>query len=77
VLQPVEGLELRDISTEVKREYVLPNGRLYTIYAPIGLYVKKGSHRVVDANGLAHYIQFGPEVVLRWQNKDSTVPVNF
>lgn len=74
------GLERRDISTELYREYDF-SGRVYRIDNPQTLFYRNGgsTHRVVDSNNVAHCLP-APGVqgcALRWLNKDVTVPVNF
>lgn len=70
----------KDITTEVYREYDFA-GRVYRIDNPSKLYYREGgtTHRIVDSNGVAHCLPipgaFG--CVLRWQNKDSSNPVEF
>ena len=69
-----------DLTTEAYREYDF-GGRVYRIEAPITLFYRPGgtTHRVVTAEGVVHCIP-APGVggcVLRWQNKDTSVPVNF
>lgn len=68
----------QDISTELYREYDF-NGRTYRIDNPKLLFVGTTTHRVVDSADVVHCV---PTVghqgcVLRWQNKDTSVPVNF
>lgn len=68
----------KDISSELWREYDF-DGRVYRIDLPKTLYVGTSTHRVVDITGLVHCV---PAVgyrgcVLRWENKDSSNPVNF
>jgi len=70
----------RNITTEKFREYDF-GGRIYRIDNPVDLYTREGgtTHRVVDSNGIVHCIP-APGVagcVLRWQNKNKKVPVNF
>lgn len=69
-----------DITTELYREYDF-NGRIYRIDNPVKLFVREGgtTHRVVDSNNVVHCVPV-PGVngcVLRWQSKDTSVPVNF
>ena len=73
-------LEQRDVTTELWREYDF-GGRVYRIDHPQSLYLRPGgsTHRVVDDKGIVHCVP-APGIdgcVLRWQNKDTTVPVNF
>lgn len=67
-----------DISKETLREYVYPNGDVYSINAPEYLYVKqddKGdSHRVVSMDGMTHYPKRG-WIAIRWRAPDE--PVSF
>lgn len=75
------GLILRDISCEEFRVYKVSGGDEYRIENPVGLYYRDGgsTHRVVDSQGVSHCVPFPNEgrTVLRWQNKDLSVPVNF
>lgn len=78
------GLTHYDISAELYREYEFPDGSLVRIDNPIDLYLKNGgqpgvageSHRVVDANGEAHYIPRG-WVHLKWNNKPDLPRIQF
>lgn len=88
-----DNLAEKDISHEVWREYEweykepITNAivkRVYRIYDPVSLYIRikpemGTTHRVVDADGVAHCI---PAVgllgcALRWKNHDGEPPVNF
>lgn len=74
------GLKQNDITTEAWREYDF-EGRVYRIALPKTLYYRDGgsTHRVVDYYDVVHCVP-APGVkgcVLRWQNKDKSVPVNF
>lgn len=71
-------MNARDISTESWREYDF-DGRIYRIDNPVSLYVGTTTHRVVTAEGVAHCVPAPgySGCVLRWQNKDISVPVNF
>ena len=69
-----------DIRTESYREYDF-GGRIYRINKPRAVYFTRGgtTHRVVDGKGLVHCVP-APGVngcVLRWLNKDTSVPVNW
>ncbi len=70
----------QDITTEEYREYDF-SGRVYKIDDPVKLFYRNGgtTHRIVDKDGVVHCLpapgQFG--CVLRWKNKDTSVPVNF
>jgi hypothetical protein len=63
-----ETLKQLDISVEVSREYVFADGFAYSIKHPVTLYTRPGSdsHRVVDDQGIAHYIPAGWRII-RWQ----------
>jgi hypothetical protein len=52
--------EFRDISSEQWREYVMANGMVICIEAPIALRTDYHGHRVIDAMGVSHYIIAGP-----------------
>ncbi len=68
----------KDITCEEWREYDF-DGRVYRIDDPIKLYVGKTTHRVVDAQGIAHCIP-APGFngcVLRWKSVDPNKPVAF
>lgn len=69
-----------DLKTELWREYDFGN-RVYRIENPKTLYYKKGgtTHRVVDSKGVAHCVPVPGQngCVLRWENKNKKVPVNF
>ena len=57
-----------DISTEQFREYVFANGCVM-IDEPTHLSVSKsGGHRLLDADGVSHYIPAG-WIHLRWRAK--------
>ena len=81
-LQPVEGLiGPKDLTVEVWREYDYGT-RVYRIDKPVALYYREGgtTHRVVDATGVVHCVPFPGEcgdVILRWENINDRVPVNF
>ena len=69
-LPKVDGLVLGDLTDEQYREYDYGN-RIYRITNPIGVYFRLGgnTHRVIDADGVAHCVTFPGEnksVVLRW-----------
>ena len=69
-----------DISTEAWREYDF-GGRIYRIEKPQKLFLRVGgtTHRVVDKDGVVHCLPTvgQGDCVLRWQNFDTEVPVNF
>lgn len=66
-----------DISLEIYREYVWPNGSLVRIEAPQGLAVSaSGGHRVVDGKGISHYVPSG-WIHLRWENSPGAAAFQF
>lgn len=70
----------KNLTTERWREYDF-GGRVYRIEGPQQLYYTHGgsTHRVVGSDGVVHCVP-SPGVngcVLRWQNRDISVPVNF
>jgi hypothetical protein len=80
-MTPVDpALSCWDITTELWREYDFA-GRKYRIKNPKLLYYRRGgsTHRVVDAEGVAHCLPAPGEkgCVLTWKTKDENVPVNF
>ena len=56
--QSTEGLKALDLKgVEKWREYVFSDGFVYRVTEPVKLYVSaSGSHRVVDAFGIAHHV---------------------
>lgn len=63
------GLEFKDISSEQWREYTFEAGQTVHIEAPLKLYVSENGHRILDAEGISHYVPFG-WVHLKWKAKD-------
>ena len=54
----VSNFRFIDISSELFREYIYPNGAKLRIEYPMRLSVaKNNAHRVFDMNGLSYYIQ--------------------
>jgi hypothetical protein len=64
--------EFKDISKEVWRKYLFPDGSEVLINDPDGLYVSKsGGHQVLTRDGVVHYIP-NRWIELTWYNeKDS------
>lgn len=61
-----------DISSELTRTYVFPNGDStvdVTIYNPTHLSVSTSGHRIFDAQGESHYIPKG-WIHLKWKAKE-------
>ena len=63
------GLEFKDISTELWREYAFEKGQVVRIEKPLKLYVSDNGHRLLDSGGVSHYVPFG-WIHLRWQAKE-------
>jgi hypothetical protein len=83
-LPAVEGLlGPFDISTEAWREYHWPNtGVTYRLEGAIGLYRRDGgtTHRLVWPDGKTECVPCGalhPNTIIRWQDKDVSVPVKW
>lgn len=54
------NLEFTNISSELFREYRFPRGGVVRIESPLYLNVSvTGGHRILDGNGLSHYIHPG------------------
>lgn len=78
------GLNMYDISAEMYREYTFPDGSVTRIDNPETLYLKDGdhpeigggSHRVIDLDGVAHYIPRG-WIHLKWNNKPGLERIQF
>ena len=61
-----------DISFELFREYIYPNGAKMRIENPIRLSVaKNNAHRITDASGLNYYIAPG-WLAIDWRSKPGT-----
>lgn len=60
-----------DVSTEEFRIYEFPNKEIVKIYEPVAVSVNKesGSHRILDNNGISHYIPSG-WIHLFWKAKE-------
>jgi hypothetical protein len=49
-----------DLSMEETRTYHFPDGSTYTVDKPSKIYIKEsGSHKIIDKNGLNHYVRPG------------------
>jgi hypothetical protein len=74
------GLDGFSVTSELWREYVWEDGFTYKVTLPERLYVKRkesgDSHRVVDADGVVHYVPVGWRI-LRWTNKPNQPEVEF
>lgn len=79
---PMSELKTSDITCEEWREYEFGTAAeraVYRIQSPATLYHRPGgtTHRVVDAEGIAHCLPAPGEkgCVLRWKSKDPAKPV--
>jgi hypothetical protein len=63
------GLDFKDISSEQWREYTFPEGQAVRVVKPLKLYVSDNGHRILDAEGVSHYVPFG-WIHLKWLAKD-------
>ena len=63
-----------DLTHTLWREYIFKDAS-YCINKPVALFIKKdtGSHRVVDSNGLTHYIDMKKVIAIKWCSKDESV----
>lgn len=62
-------LEFIDISSEKWRNYITPVGT-YSIHDPKYLAVTENGHRVLDSNGVSHYIDISKGFFLSWEAKE-------
>jgi hypothetical protein len=76
-------LEFKDISSEMYREYIYPDGSKVMIENPVAVAVKPthrpfggGGHRIVDKEGKGHYIPPG-WIHLYWDNKPGLPRIQF
>ena len=53
------GLTFTNISSEQYRVYEWESGKTIHITCPTDLNVSKNGHRILDANGISHYIPSG------------------
>ena len=63
------GLDFKDISSERWREYTFADGQAVRIDNPLRLYVSDNGHRILDAEGVSHYVPLG-WIHLKWQAKE-------
>ena len=71
-----ETLDFKDISDEQYREYVFAGGETVRVTG-LSLHVSaSGGHRIIGADGLAHYIPAG-WVHLRWLPKPGSAFFQF
>ena len=72
-----------DISDELWREYeyldVTTSYKGYHIENPVALFIKEGGtgHRIIDAEGVVHWIPVNIPHVIRWKPKNPKKPVAF
>jgi hypothetical protein len=70
-------MKFDSLEDEFSRSYVFPNKEIVTIYAPVMLNVSEsGGHRVLDNDGVSHYIPSG-WIHLYWKVKKGTDPFAF
>lgn len=62
-------LKFADISTEVYRTYIYPGGEMVRIDNPTHLNVSKNGHRILDGQGVSHYMPQG-WIHLFWEVKE-------
>jgi hypothetical protein len=75
VLTTLEKGEIRNISTELYREYTFPGGDKVKIEDPIVLILSEsGGHRIVDTKLNGHYVPKG-WIHLFWANKLGVLPI--
>lgn len=70
-------LKTQDIRTEIWREYVYEDGKVYRIDKPLWLMTRDGGtgHRVVDEKGVTHWCPVNVWHCIRWYAPDE--PVSF
>lgn len=51
------------------REYTFDEGQSVRIDKPLKLYISDNGHRILDADGVSHYVPLG-WIHLKWQAKD-------
>lgn len=61
--------EFIDISTEENRVYEFPGGDSILISKPLHLSVSPSGHRILDSDGISHYIPKG-WIHLKWKAKE-------
>jgi hypothetical protein len=70
-------MEFKDLTDELYRVYEFPNGTTVQISQPTKLNVSEsGGHRVLDANGISHYVPTGWNH-LYWKVKAGKKPFSF
>lgn len=75
------NLTFKEINLELWREYdfLTDSGKICTlrIESPLVLNVSKsGGHRIIDSEGMAHYIPF-KWIALRWENQKDAPRMQF
>jgi hypothetical protein len=63
------SLEFKDISSEEWREYAFSDGQSVHIDHPLKLYVSDNGHRILDAEGISHYVPL-KWIHLKWKSKN-------
>jgi hypothetical protein len=59
-------LEFTDISSEEWRKYVTPFGT-YDVQSPTHLNVSENGHRILDAEGVSHFIDTSKGFFISWK----------
>lgn len=73
----INGIEFKDLSSEIFRSYEFPDGKIVKINKPLWINISKsGGHRVLDERGYSHYIPSG-WIHLQWKAKDCMSPFVF
>ena len=70
------AIQWKDRSVEAYREYRFPEDEVVVITDPIKLAVSENGHRIVDADGVGHYIPKG-WIHLLFVSKDGNDPYVF
>jgi hypothetical protein len=69
--------DFNSLESELWREHTFGDGHAVRIEQPTHLHVSKsGGHRVLDAEGVSHYIPAGWRH-LKWKAKDGCKPFDF
>jgi hypothetical protein len=71
-----EAIPANDISSELWRDYIYPDGKTFRVNDPLELYIVNGSHRVVDMDGVTYRPERG-YVGIRWKPRAGKPPFDF
>ena len=69
-LRNQSGLEFTDISSERWREYLFADGETVVIDNPLQLHVSQTGHRILDAQGISHFVPTTWKQ-LRWEAREN------